>query len=389
LFKFAVSGQTFLQISLLANRAKSRRGSGGLLQSSLRYNSAFDGLRAIAAMLVVAYHCRVPGFDPGYFGVDLFFVLSGFLITRLLVEEIDSQGRIDLPQFYLRRFLRLGPPLLLLLVVYLAVAAAAWPQFSTREHLRDVALTGLYLSDYARAFWATPKMLAHSWSLSVEEHFYLVWPFVLLLIARCGARWRVPALFGLFVLATAWRVFEFHHVGWDATYFRFDTRMSGLILGALIACLPRLGQISDRTANVIGIVACAVLVICLRVGAWKEPWSLVWVTTLVELAAAGLLVAASVSNCWVRAMLSAPPLAALGVISYGVYLWHYPIAAYFRDWLPWQETAAIVAVSTIAVATVSYLTVERPLQRYRRSLGARRQQRLSPATRLEHIIETP
>lgn len=343
------------------------------MQTPLRYNPAFDGLRAIAAMLVVAYHCRVPGFNPGYFGVDLFFVLSGFLITRILVTEIETRGRIDLPQFYLRRFLRLGPPLLLMLVAYVAVAPTAFPQFSVGEHLRDAALTGLYVSDYARAFWGVPETLGHSWSLSVEEHFYLIWPLVLLLIARCNARWHVPALAGLFLLATAWRVVEFHHAGWDATYFRFDTRISGLLLGALLAAgLPRMGQISERTANIVGIIACAVLVICLRVGAWKELWSLTWVTTLVELAAAGLLVSASVSNSWVGSTLSAPPLAALGVISYGVYLWHYPIAAYFRDWLSWPEVTAIVTVSAIAAATMSYLAIERPLQRYRRSLGTHR-----------------
>jgi peptidoglycan/LPS O-acetylase OafA/YrhL len=205
---------------------------------------------------VLGYHCRVPGLNPGYFGVDVFFVLSGWLITRLLVEETEAQGRIDLPQFYLRRLLRLGPPLLLLLLVYLAVAPTIWPQLSEGEHLRDAALTGFYLSDYAFAFWEIPKLLRHSWSLSVEEHFYLIWPLVVLLLARCDARRRILILAGLFVLATAWRVFEYYHTGWDATYYRFDTRISGLILGALLAtCLPRIGQISDRMANIIGIIA--------------------------------------------------------------------------------------------------------------------------------------
>ncbi|HVV80330.1 MAG TPA: acyltransferase [Pseudolabrys sp.] len=341
------------------------------MQSPFRYNPAFDGLRAIAAMLVLGYHCRVPGLNPSYFGVDVFFVLSGFLITRLLAEETEAQGRIDLPQFYLRRLLRLGPPLLLLLLVYLTVAPTIWPQLSEGEHLRDAALTGFYLSDYAFAFWEIPKLLRHSWSLSVEEHFYLIWPLVVLLLARCDARRRILILAGLFVLATAWRVFEYHHTGWVATYYRFDTRISGLILGALLAtCLPSIGQISDRMANIIGVIACAVLVICLRVGYWRSPWALVTITTLIEMSAAGLLVSASVSQSWVSTTLSTPPLAALGVISYGVYLWHYPIAAYFRDWLPWQQAVPIVAISAIAAATVSYLTIERPLRRYRHSLGS-------------------
>lgn len=324
-------------------------------------------------MLVIAEHCRVPRFNSGFFGVDLFFVLSGFLITRLLAEEIEARGRVNLPQFYLRRFLRLGPPLLLLLAVYVALAPAAWPQFSVGEHLRDAALTGFYLSDYARAFWEMPRMLTHSWSLSVEEHFYLIWPFAVLLLVRCDPSRRVPILFGMFLLATAWRVFEYDQAGWTATYFRFDTRMSGLIFGALLAtCLPRMGRIPEQTANVIGVVACIALAMCVAVGDWKAPWSLVWMTTLAEMAAAGLLVSASVSSSWVSLTLSTPPLVALGTISYGIYLWQYPIAVYFRDRLPWHQTVSIVVICAIAAATVSYLTLERPLQRYRRSLGARR-----------------
>jgi peptidoglycan/LPS O-acetylase OafA/YrhL len=329
-------------------------------------------MRAIAAMLVIADHCRVPGFNPGYFGVDLFFVLSGFLITRLLAEEIETRGRIDLPGFYLRRFLRLGPPLLLLLAAYSAVAEAAWPQYSLIEHVREAVLAGLYLSDYARAFWGTPQVLMHTWSLSVEEHFYLIWPFVILLLTRCEPRRRVIALFGLFLLASMWRVFQYGHAGWAATYFRFDTRMSGLVLGALLASLPRTDQVSERNANITGVIACAALVVCLCTGYWRASWSLVWMTTLAEFAAAGLLLSASVPGSWVRSTLSAPPLVGLGVISYGVYLWHYPVAVYFRDWLPWYQTVTIVVAFAVTVATASYLLMERPLQRYRRNLDARR-----------------
>jgi peptidoglycan/LPS O-acetylase OafA/YrhL len=330
-------------------------------------------LRAIAVLLVLAFHCGVPGFSAGYLGVDLFFVLSGFLITQLLVEAVETRGRIDVPQFYLRRFLRLGPPLLLLLLFYVAVAPIAWPQFSRGERLQDAALVGLYLSDYMIAFWKIPKALGHSWSLSVEEHFYLIWPLAVLLLARCNVHRRIVLLFGLFLLATAWRVFESYHAGWVATYYRFDTRISGLILGALLAtCLRGGPKIPERTANLIGGAAYLALVGCLAVGHWRAPGSLAWLTTLTEMAAAGFVIAASSPKSKAHSILSAPPLVGLGVISYGLYLWHYPIAVYFREWLPWPEATAIIAMSTIAVATVSYLAVERPLQRYRRSIGGRR-----------------
>jgi peptidoglycan/LPS O-acetylase OafA/YrhL len=342
------------------------------LTSSLRYNPAFDGLRAVSAGLVIADHCRIPGFGPGYFGVDLFFVLSGYLITRLLAEEIDVQGKTDLLGFYLRRLLRLAPPLLLLLAVYLAIAPRLWPQFSLWEHIRDAALAGLYLSDYARAFWDNPKILQHTWSLSVEEHFYFIWPFVVLLLVRIEFRWRIACLFGLYLLATVWRIFEYEGLGWAATYFRFDTRMSGLILGALLAtCLQSMGRISDRTANAAGVLACAALVLCVSIGFWHAPWSLVYMTSLAEMAAVGLLIAASVQNSWVSSILSAPPLVGIGMISYGVYLWHYPAAVYFRELLPWNQTVPIVMVFSVTAAAISYVAIERPLQRYRYSLKTR------------------
>ncbi|MBA2402361.1 MAG: acyltransferase [Bradyrhizobium sp.] len=144
------------------------------MTAQFRYNPSLDGLRAIAVVLVISDHCGVPVFDQGYFGVDLFFVLSGFLITRLLVDEIDATGRVDVQRFYLRRLLRLTPPLLLFLTAYLVIAPSLWPQLDLMVHVRDVALVAFYLSDYSQAFWNNPKVLIHTWSLSVEEHFYLI-----------------------------------------------------------------------------------------------------------------------------------------------------------------------------------------------------------------------
>jgi peptidoglycan/LPS O-acetylase OafA/YrhL len=110
-------------------------------------------------------------------------------------------------------------------------------------------------------------------------------------------------------------------------------------------------------------------VICLSIGFWEAPWSLVVMTNLAHVAAIGLLIAASTKNSWVSSILSAPPLVAIGIISYGMYLWHYPAALYFRELTAWYLTGPIVLSFSIVMATVSYLTIERPLQKYRRSLG--------------------
>lgn len=127
-----------------------------------------DGLRAIAISLVMLFHSRcfiVPG---AFAGVDIFFVLSGFLITRLLLAEQSCGGRIDIGSFYIRRITRLTPALLLMLSVYVLLAPMLWP---SADHLFQAGLAFFYASDYARAFWGVPQYLTHTWSLSVEEHF--------------------------------------------------------------------------------------------------------------------------------------------------------------------------------------------------------------------------
>lgn len=334
------------------------------------YNPALDGLRAVAVVLVIADHCDITAFDQGYFGVDLFFVLSGFLITRLLADEVGATGRIDLSRFYLRRLLRLTPPLLLMLTAYLLIAPWLWPQLDVMAHVRDAALVAFYLTDYSQAFWHDPAVLIHTWSLSVEEHFYLIWPFAILLLMRVGPRGRLVVLFGIYLLASAWRIYIYKTLGWDATYYRFDTRIDGLVCGALLAtALRHRDLIPERAANAAGLVGWVALIVCLSIGFWRAPWSLVIITNVAHIAAAGLLISASTRESRVSLVLSAPPLVSIGVISYGMYLWHYPAAIYFRELFPWYLTGPIVLGFSIAMATVSYLVIERPLQRYRRSLG--------------------
>ena len=327
-------------------------------------------MRAIAAMLVIGSHCRVPGFHGGFYGVDLFLVLSGFLITGLLIGEHGSGGRIDLTRFYLRRFLRLTPPLLAMLAVYVVVGPLLWPQFDLGWHVRDALVAAFYVSDYARAFWQMPHIVQHTWSLGVEEHFYLLWPLVLLVVLRLPARWRPAALFGLYVAATAWRMYWYDDAAdWPETYYRLDTRMSGLILGAMLATLLiNVGRMPERLANLSGVVASGALVLALALGGWRGEGAIEWTMTLAEFAAAALLIAASTPESWVSRVLSAPPLVATGILSYGIYLWHYPAAVFFRDRLSWFETLPMVLAIAFLAATMSHLLIERPLQGFRRNL---------------------
>lgn len=330
----------------------------------IRYVRELDGLRAVAALVVVAFHCRVPGTGGGFIGVDVFFVLSGFLITSILRQELIETSRIDLWRFYVRRALRLWPPLILMLGAYVAFAPML---LRTDDVFRDAALAGLYLSDYARAFAAIPDYLSHTWSLSVEEHFYMIWPAVILLTGRRSDRAASAILIALFVLATAWRIADaVIWQDWARTYYRFDTRMSGLLIGAAVAVLPSLA--TRRIAEVSGQGSLTFIVLAIMVGSWKNPSSLTWIGIMVDLAAAGLVWSlASGHRTTVGSILSSRPLVYLGLISYSIYLWHYPISRAARSHLdPWTAALIVVPLS-IALAVLSYELIERPLKAWQRS----------------------
>jgi peptidoglycan/LPS O-acetylase OafA/YrhL len=329
----------------------------------LQYNPAFDGVRALAVLAVVAYHCHIPMALGGLIGVDVFFVLSGFLITSILRAELDQTGDLSLGRFYWRRALRLWPPLLLMLAAYAIVAPVLFPDANV---LPDVTLAALYLSDYAMAFWVTPLEISHTWSLAVEEHFYLIWPLVILATARMRKRRLAVLLATGFVIATMWRVADtFIGVDWNRTYYRFDTRLSGLILGGLVAVMP--WRPSERQATWIGRVSVIVLAVSLFTLRSRTPAPLLWGGLFVDLAAAGLILSlVSGHATQFGRMLSGPWLVYLGTISYSVYLWHYPIARVLRDQLDPTITFGIVTALSIAIAALSWEYVEKPLKTFRR-----------------------
>lgn len=335
----------------------------------MTYNPAFDGIRALAVLAVVAFHCRVPGLPGGFIGVDIFFVLSGYLITTILRREIEGSGTVRLAGFYALRALRLIPALLLLLAVYSVVG----PAFLPVDPIVDMLLVGLYLSDYSIAFWRQPIYLGHTWSLAVEEHFYLVWPLILLAAARLQQRTLVVVLLGAFVAVTLWRWFDLViWVDWYRTYYRFDTRASGLILGCALAITPL--KLTASAANRLGIASVAVLALLMATLQFRTPWPLLFGGMLVEIAAAGLILSvAHGEGGALRRLLAWRPLVGVGVISYSIYLWHYPIVRVLRDSFdPWAQFW-IAAPLSIAIASLSYLAVERPVRAWGRArLEARR-----------------
>lgn len=331
------------------------------------YVPALDGLRALAILLVMLFHCKFPSLPGGNIGVDLFLVLSGFLITTLLLDELGRTGRINTKLFYVRRLWRLMPPLLLLLVLYAASAPWLWPDYPF--HLRDALALLLYMGNIAAALGAAPEKLLHGWSLGLEEQFYLLWPLMLAGFWRVRRRsdlWQWLLL--LYVALTLWRLVSLFVLGvpHEVAYYRPDLHAGGLVLGAALAAWWR--QWGAR--GVAGwVMPLAMLLLLLAAIIPREgEMHLSLFVPLAEFAAALIVLAILAGS---TGPLEHPLLVQGGKLSYGLYLFHYPIMKFMSEHgLPWYLTLLLGGGLAYGLAWLSYCTVERYARNYReRYLG--------------------
>jgi peptidoglycan/LPS O-acetylase OafA/YrhL len=319
---------------------------------------ALDGLRALAVLGVVAGHSLLPwSGNAGTTGVTVFFTLSGFLITRLLLEEHRATGRVDIRAFYARRLRRLGPGLALFLSVsatFILLGSAP---------LLPLATSVLQVANFANLVGTDMEGLAHMWSLSMEEQFYLLWaPALAFLVAR-----QRRHLLGrvLLVGAAASVLTRLALVLAGATDQRImfgpDSRADALLIGCLVAVhLPALeGLLTGRLAAVGGLVVVA----CTPLGP-QGAWTLLPVALGTAAVVAWAVTTPGTGPAY--GLLTWRPLRALGRISYGVYLWHLPFALAFAAGRPAWVAACLTLGTSVGLATVSWLLVERPvLQRGR------------------------
>lgn len=309
-----------------------------------------DGLRAVACLLVILFHAAPSGlFAGGFLGVDMFFVLSGFLITNVLVTEWEDSKRIAIGQFYLQRALRLAPALLFFLAVYVVAAPLAWPG---EPHFRDAGLTALYVSDYSYPLTGSPRYLQHSWSLSVEEQFYLLWPLVIPLVVQ---RHRGIILLFLAWLAITLGRYALANSGWVNYYYFLHTHSSGLIAGAGLALARRQGLVNIGARS----GAIATFVFAMLTMTARMPSSTVAITLgeILSILIIGCIV--SGSKLPFSTILAAKPMVGIGKLSYGLYLWHFPIAYYLRADFGFFVTASVTLGLALAGSILSYYTVEK------------------------------
>ncbi len=351
-----------------------------------------QGLRAVAVLLVLAYHAGVPVIGGGFVGVDVFFVISGFLITGLIVREVETTGRLRFGRFYARRIRRLLPATAAVLLATAVMTAVALPVTRWESVLRDIGAAALYVVnwrlaaqsvDYSASEQASSPV-QHFWSLAVEEQFYVVWPLVIVAFAllhrRFGWPLRRALAAGLALIAVPSLAWSLHYTQTSPAqaYFVTTTRLWELAAGALLVLLHRRILRSPVVlahvlgwAGAVGIVASALL----YTSATPFPGS---AALLPVLSTAAVLAAGTRSeDAGIARLLSWRPLRQIGDVSYSLYLWHWPFVvigtAVFggSDGQLWWVVGVLLVCTSVVPAWFTYVVVEQPIHTARSFLRPR------------------
>lgn len=307
-------------------------GSGGSsLNKPFTYRADIDGLRAVAVLAVLLYHVGYTALPGGYVGVDIFFVISGFLITRLIREEVTSTGSFRFGDFYLRRVRRLFPAL----ITTVALTFFAGALVLAPEHLESlggaalssiVPMSNIYFWGEA-GYWDASKLtkpLLHTWSLAVEEQFYFVSPLLIVVAVRLGFASALIALLSLASLIAAQ-----YYLAEDASavFFLTPFRVVEFGIGALLAWFSWPRQLPNWSTHIASIAG--LLLIAYAMLFYTEQTTFPGVAALVPCLGAALLIAAGPRSA-VGRILATPPMVAIGLLSYSLYLVHWPLIVLVR-----------------------------------------------------------
>ncbi len=344
------------------------------------YQPGLDGLRAISVVAVLLYHAGFGWMSGGFFGVEVFFVVSGYLITSLLLDERETQQRVSLEQFWIRRARRLFPALVTMLV-----AVAVWAMFFGSDEQqstlkRDLPWSIFYAGNWGQIFGSTPyfssadpPLLRHLWSLAVEEQWYLLWPLIFvgsMLIGAGHLRSRGIAFISASVSIMIGTSLAHGHVSDNALYLSTLTRASGLLLGAGCAFVWRPWRSAypskerGRRLDPLGAGALTLLVCIMSVSVLTAGYVYQWVLAMVSILSMGVIAAVVYPTAHgLRAMLGWKPLVEIGRRSYGLYLWHWPIFVIGNVYHSGSWPKFLVAmVVTAAVAEASFRYIETPIR---------------------------
>ena len=342
----------------------------------LQYAPGLDGLRALAVVAVLLFHFKIGGVDGGFLGVSLFFTLSGYLITQVIVRETASTGRLGLGAFWERRWRRLAPPAVVCLVAVLLLGSLRSP--SIGEPLRGDSIASLLNvanwrfaragSSYESLFSTTSSPLLHFWSLAIEEQFYIG----LALLAAVLARWRT-AVFGSVILVLACGSLisvastQSHLVLYYGTHTRAIELLMGSLLGLLMPISRVIGRRSRSAAGIVSLPSLGVFIVVVVRTSTSSAWPYRMGFAAFALLSCVLIICA-VHDTPLRRMLQLAPILWIGRLSYGLYMYHWPIVQYVtseRTGLSAGPLAGLRISLTVAVATLSYYLVEQPIRQRR------------------------
>ncbi|MCB1269912.1 MAG: acyltransferase, partial [Microthrixaceae bacterium] len=350
--------------------------------TKLGYQPSLDGLRAVSVSAVLLYHMDFEWIPGGFLGVEVFFVVSGFLITALLVEERHHSGFVSLRGFWTRRAKRLLPALYLLLLVVPAVTLLFYRDAAGRLG-GDVLAALAYVSNWWQIFLdesyfaqaGRPPVLLHLWSLAVEEQFYIVFPVVFVwLLGRAGRNRTRNVLVAGALASTVWMAILYEpYTDPSRVYYGTDTRLSGLLLGAVLALVWTPWRSRARPSRAAGPVLDVTGVLALGAVAWFfarvnefEPFIYRGGFLLLDVVVIVLIAVLVHPSARLSRVLAIPPLVWLGVRSYSVYLWHWPIFMFTRPELDVPLTGWPLFVLrmglTIGAAELSFRFVEQPVR---------------------------
>ncbi len=358
---------------------------------SLGHQPALDGLRGIAILTVLFFHNGWPGFNGGFLGVDIFFALSGFLITTLLLEEKLVTGGLSLPRFFMRRGLRLYPALVALVLVSTAFSLLGHKEAGAgRTGMIALSVLG-YMANWATMFDSKGWFggMPHTWSLAIEVHFYILWALIIGWFSSRTPAGSVPRLLrnlawcaaGIVILSAGWRAWlAAQGAPWLRMYLGTDTRLDAVSLGSLAAIFRLQHLLSGsgkwfpsagpRRIAVLEVACMITLALLVTLTGWRAVTPGMPAFALAGLATALLILTTTLRpDSLFRKALSQPVLTWFGRISYSLYIWHVPASKFVKAeklkamGLPPAASELIRLAIMIAVALVSYHLIERTFVR--------------------------
>lgn len=326
----------------------------------MKYRAEIDGLRALAVLPVILFHAGLEPFAGGFVGVDVFFVISGYLITSIIYEEINDQ-RFSIISFYERRARRLLPALFLVCMVSIPFAWAWMLPASLESFFKSLLATNVFLSNVY--FWQSSDYfgisaelmpLLHTWSLAVEEQFYLFFPVFLLFLKRAGWSWTLIAVVFISIvslIAAQWASSRFP----SANFFLLPTRLWELGFGAALSLWSRNHRIQSATVRSIGsCIGLCLIFYSILVFDEQTPFPSVW--ALIPVVGTVLILACADDKNFVGKILAVRPAVFLGLVSYSAYLWHQPIFAFARIRTLDEPSIATMLVSSVVSIGLAYLS---------------------------------